>query len=717
MYSSVSEDDKDVYKDCFLYVVSLQSPHGNVPAFQFITQRQNTDFIQYSCACWKSKHFTKKNPDEAIMDHSNALLLSTVQCFTSCKTMHQYLNDCYDALFKNRPPPRCYIRLDRSHMVKEILHLPCLKHHDMRRKRLYQRIFGFLMTIESITDAEDILTKMFIILLNKYENDPFVSSAKVFLKNISEKHSIPVPDGDINEDFNIESVKKEEEVDIFASESKFRVWIQSIIDEVKQQYVNESLNCSIRDDEDNLIDNLYYAPNLEKPFVDFLVRLPLFSNVMNEPFGSTNTTPTSSPTEVGFHIIKNLVLNTNRKIRIDVIVQQHIDFLRGNLNAKRTNNPEIDETYNPNGENMKFDANCASLEENWKNRNIDAKPKRKIPEKRCINSILNPSKPYSRSIPILKNGHCTIGTKKIAGIISRLTCPFDYIFQVLAACYVDNRSFGEKVETDDSDLSYLLKNVFTNNDVYRLRNEMLVTLLPEKVTKHDSNVLYLDGETGIQTMFMRMASTYTIAQSYNESRKCNACKFVSPKMGKAFIPINLSKFDISNTQEAITFNDKNKDCPNCSGTTEICREFNDVVAMECKKNSVNLSSISQEIMIENRLYVIKGIIGYTTRHFMAHIHRSNGEWETFDDLSPATTRKTPKLVCPVQLFYTFQGNNEFCLQYFNSNYQSSDFVYLLVGIADVAVRKNNLLTDCSLEVGNLDIDTVDVINSDNIDNN
>lgn len=123
------------------------------------------------------------------------------------------------------------------------------------------------------------------------------------------------------------------------------------------------------------------------------------------------------------------------------------------MNANRQNEQKNDIIYNPNPENEKFDAGCASLEENWRNKNIDAKPKREIPIKRCHDSILNPAKPFNRPIPILKNGHRTIGTKKNTGIVSTLTCSFDSIFHVMAACYADIPSFANKVEIDDSDLS------------------------------------------------------------------------------------------------------------------------------------------------------------------------------------------------------------------------------------------------------------------------
>lgn len=110
------------------------------------------------------------------------------------------------------------------------------------------------------------------------------------------------------------------------------------------------MNCSVREEEDDLVDNLYYATHLEKQFVDFLVRLLLFSNVINKTFQN--------------QFKKNLVLNTKRKIRIDVILEKHIDFLRGNLNANRQNEHN-DIFYNSNPVNKKIDAGCSSLEKNW----------------------------------------------------------------------------------------------------------------------------------------------------------------------------------------------------------------------------------------------------------------------------------------------------------------------------------------------------------------
>ncbi|KAJ6639372.1 NOF-FB transposable element, partial [Pseudolycoriella hygida] len=661
-FSSVSEDDNEYYKDCFLYVINLQSPDGNQAAIQFISQRQNSDFIQYNLVRWKTQYFSKKNPDEAVMDHSSALLLSCINCFTSCKTMHQYLNDCFDSLFDGAVPPRCYIRLDRPNMVKEIIRLECFKHEDKRRKYLYQRIFGFLITIENIQDAETILQNMFTILFNKYENENHVSSAKMHLRNVCEKHLTFELDNDADDE--IDSFVNDES--IYSSQSKFRVWIQRIVDNVKQDYVNDTLNRSVPDDDPNLIDNLYYSPSLEKPFVDFLVRLPLFSNIMMKVFKSPNTLATSSPTEVGFNVFKNLVFNSKRKMRMDELLDKHIEFLNGNLNAHRSKREEAADIKcninNFTAANEYFDENCESQEENWRSKNIDAKPKTTLfRNKRCKNSILNPVNPDRRFIPILKNGHRTIGTKTKIGILSTRTCAFDSTFQIFAACYIDKPSFAKKIESDDGELSTLLKNLFTNDEVYDLRNKILVSMVPEKVIKFGTNVNAIDCEISVHSFFMKLAEKHSWCNSFDEYKKCHTCHFVSSKIQKAFIPTNLGIIDLTDIASCLKINTR-------LASAALPRPEN------AENFIVKLSVISSEIVLGKQSFVLKGVIEYKSGHFVAHIQRNDGKWETYDDLSYAKVKKTPDLIYPVQLYYILKNESK------------SSFVQSVRGLGSSSIR-------------------------------
>lgn len=667
MYSSVSEDDDERYKYTFLYVVSLQSPDGNLPAYQFMSQRQNSDFIQYAMACWKTKHFTQKNPDEAIMDDSKALLLATIQCFTSCKTMHQYLNDCFDCLFEGREAPRCYIRLDRSHIVKEIKLMTCMRNEDKRRKRLFQRIFGYLITAENITEVKNILYKTFILILNKYENDQFVTDAKKFLRSVSEDHLID------ESECEYESSAPSNSVDLFSSSSKFRLWIESIVEDVQQENVNRFLNDSLRKNEvdDNLIDNLYFAPHLLKPFTDFLVTLPLFSNIMMKAFGSNNTVATSSPTEVGFHIIKSLIINTNHKIRVDVILEKHIEFLNGHLKSSRKNGPEYieevegeirDDTV-PEKYRL-FDAECMAHEENWRNKNIDAKVKQTQRTNRCKTSILNQAKPLSRFIPILKNGHRTIGTKKNTGIVTTQTCPFDSIFQMFAACYADLTSFASKVDQDDSMFSTLIKNLFSESEVYNLRNELLLNLFPEKAISFECKLKAIDCETSVHHLLTKLVSKYPLLQSSEIWRECDTCTFRSEIISRTFVPLQLN-INLRDIQKFIKFNDSKKKCQNCCGMTKFSRRVNDVIVFDTEPTNYNniiresymigLEDLPTTVIVDGRRFILKGTVEYTNRHFVAHVRRNDGEWQTYDDINYAKIRKTPKRIFPVQLFYVMQG--------------------------------------------------------------
>lgn len=300
-YSSYSiEHDKS--KPVFIYTINLQLPTFSIPIFQLLSQRHRSNFLHNVLSCWQDECFGGQNPNEVIVDDSSALLLTMVKTFTSCTTMERYLNDCYDALFNGSYPPECFIRLDRSHFIKSIKNNEYLKNEDKRRKFLYQRLLGFLVTVEDVAIAEKIIKEMFIVINNKYLNDAYVSNAKKSLKSVSEFHLI-----DEENEEDIMFIPTEYDSELFGL-SKFKTWLQDISDDVAQNFVNHELNSSLaldNSEDDGLQDNIYYAPHLQKHLMNILIKLPLFSNILLKTFKSINKTATSSPTEVGFNFIKN----------------------------------------------------------------------------------------------------------------------------------------------------------------------------------------------------------------------------------------------------------------------------------------------------------------------------------------------------------------------------------------------------------------------------
>lgn len=88
--------------------------------------------------------------------------------------MEKYLSRCYEFFFEKGQLSECYIRLDRSHIVKQILRMQPLSSCDERIMKLFQRVFGFLITIDDIEYVATTIKNIFVLILNKYEHNEFV---------------------------------------------------------------------------------------------------------------------------------------------------------------------------------------------------------------------------------------------------------------------------------------------------------------------------------------------------------------------------------------------------------------------------------------------------------------------------------------------------------------------------------------------------------------
>lgn len=82
-------------------MISVQSDGNNRPIFQVLSQRHTSDFISYFMKYFRNFNNNNKNPHEVICDNSNALILASVQAFTTLQTRIKYLDACYDKLFND----------------------------------------------------------------------------------------------------------------------------------------------------------------------------------------------------------------------------------------------------------------------------------------------------------------------------------------------------------------------------------------------------------------------------------------------------------------------------------------------------------------------------------------------------------------------------------------------------------------------------------------
>lgn len=97
------------------------------------------------------------------------------------------------------------------------------------------------------------------------------------------------------------------------SRSEFRNWLEAICKKVDLNSVNHELNISNSFDHNNE-DNVYAALNSVEPMINILSKLLLFSNIMNQCFGSPNKVASSSCTEVQIRNVKSYVFNRKKGI-------------------------------------------------------------------------------------------------------------------------------------------------------------------------------------------------------------------------------------------------------------------------------------------------------------------------------------------------------------------------------------------------------------------
>lgn len=626
-----------------------------MPVWQFLSQLNHSDFISNQLNTWKYKTMKRRMPDELIMDKSNALLLSAVKSFTFCGTTCRYLSQCYDVLFESADPPTCYLRLDRSHMVQIIKHIKELKSEDPRKRKLFERTFGYVMLCEDIAQVEHIIRKLFILLLNKYETDDDVRNAKRDLKEITDSHIMEEVVDEYDEDEN-RNIWCED-----LPRSKFFAWIDSIKNDVNRLNVNHRLNDSLGTDDDvELVDNIYYGPHLIKTFHELLATVPLWSNVMMKHFKSTNPTPTSSGCEVEFKNIKRLLFNNRRAIRVDSFVQTHMEYLNGQMKLALSEQKKL-KLQEANDEEESN--HCAAFDEVhqeiWRDKNSDAvKEKKKFPVNRSKTSIISPIQQTIGMIPILKNGHKIIGRNKNPTFIVTSTCSIDAIFHGYAAFYIDDPIFKNKVATDGGSFSKMLRAALEQHDTkltYEERNNVLVEAFADKV-EGNATLMMLDCEMAIATMFMGLCEHNNILCSLTEYKFCKKCDQRSGAANKTFVPTRLNDLHVEDLQESITLNANSRNnCSTCSSPLELEQFLSDIVVFDIEKTQIEIEytafdKITTTINLNNREYLLRAVVERKEAHFIAHVRRKNDVWQSIDDMK-SQIGKPPGQLHVVLLIY------------------------------------------------------------------
>lgn len=603
---------------------------------------------------FKERFLNGKFANEVIMDDSAALQLSNILVFTGCKTMVDYLNECFEALFNHATPPACYIRLDRSHFVNSINRCKKLNAADKTKKKFYKRILGYLMLSDDINDCERVIENMFILLKNEYVYNDRVIQAKNDMEMIVKSHKHIIEENSHEDYIGFQELEEDETINI-KTKSSFSRWIYKIASNVDRNFVDHELNNSMGETQCNR--NPYVSHQLEKPLKKILSKISLFSNVMNAVFESQNTAPSSSSLEAQFRNLKSYVFKSKKGLRLDTWLERSIEITTGifktmvaELNEqKKADQPKKRKRVQMN--NIELDSPSVNKrkkrnleEENWKNQNIDAKNidqanhVKRVKRSHC--SILNTLNTALTGIPILSNGGKSKKVGEIPTIYSTNTCGPDSILHLLAVCYADNCEMKRMVDEDDSECGEFIRLIMSSDAakerdrIDAMRNSMLVNLFPENVIdlgKHKT----IDCAGYITNIYKRFCSFFPLLYSTQTMSSCCPDSFTESE----FIRFKLKNVDVNKLQESILLPKHKYKCETCGKMSTSVTQGQFFAAFDCESSlkHISLNEIQREIKIGPLKYKLLGVIEYkpTIKHFVAFALRSVGstcQWFELDDL-------------------------------------------------------------------------------------
>lgn len=289
---------------------------------------------------------------------------------------------------------------------------------------------------------------------------------------------------------------------------------------------------------------------------------------------------------------------------------------------------------------------------------------------RAIESTAHPptqsidiSKTESQQVPILMNGFTG------GGLQTYKTCAFDCIFSTVACLHRDYSKFRAVINTakvnHKSQFCAFIAEVVEQKKVpmsaYIVRNKMLHNLygFPENVNRMTS----LDCETGFGGLFSKVCTENEVLASSIMNRSCETCKS-SKKIVRPFLPLLHKQLDITDLQCAIIQPAMEEECPKCHQLCHPEHSIGPLLALEVEQISPqarqrhSVDVITSRIEVGKDMFNLCGVIEnkQEPRHFICHMLRKSGHWETHDDLATSVTSlNISKEINIAMLYYIRSG--------------------------------------------------------------
>lgn len=375
--------------------------------------------------------------------------------------------------------------------------------------------------------------------------------------------------------------------------------------------------------------------------------------------------------------------NTDEKVAACTSAAQAIPVsLKGNITAERRfdDTSAINSNQNDVPDSMKIDTSCdfddgsqfdheddvlknnasgsilfasstnENPQENWRNKNLDvAKP---FKPRRSQNSILVPSKDCSR-LPVLKNANTWRARKTNQPVITSNTCPFDTLFQLYAACYFDSKSFRELADRNTSSgfIRLLVEFCKLGNIevILEQRQQLLLAVFHDRV-ETIRNIRKLDCLMSVMDMFIALVEQNNILYSLTETRDCPN-RLRHDYITRTTFPISTRNLDVRHIDRSFRLKNNTINCGTCRAGSErhIVRSFSPIIILDLDgvtSPGVKIHEIQPLLNVQGDEYKICGVIESLHYHFIAHVLRCNGEWQTYDDIHPNSRKNISSTYIP-----------------------------------------------------------------------
>lgn len=318
----------------FLYQCVLISKDGSVPVFQMISADHRTVMISFFL-----RSITAKNvpiPRTIVSDFGWAILIAASDVFAQCIDLRDYLEKCYVTAIcgNNSIIPKCYIRLDVSHLINMVAKWKCLKGKDKTLVRAFNlRCVSQAYQMNSFKELEYFMESLLSVALSK--SIGCTSNGKAVASNMRINYLNNIIKGNINAN-KIETIINDADNDDddddndnespvnYESEANYNAtnwieWSNSVLDSAKK-IAEES-------EHGNIISacyNIEFAKQIKKRLLPYL---PIWTGVMRPYFKRSGEIATSSSDESEFSDLKNRAFKGQLPMRIDKFIVQHLEFL------------------------------------------------------------------------------------------------------------------------------------------------------------------------------------------------------------------------------------------------------------------------------------------------------------------------------------------------------------------------------------------------------